>query len=105
MPTAQTLLRNSTGYFNRDDLGNSTLTVTIKDIVEEEVGRDKDLEQVIKFKETPRKLVLNKSRLKQLAGAFGAAELIGEKIELYVDKVEGVSMPIICLRAAGVADD
>lgn len=68
--------------------------VTIRSLVEEEVGQDKELKWVLSFKESDKKLVLNKTAQTNLALATGTTEsdeVVGKKITLYVE--EGVRNP------------
>lgn len=65
-----------------------TMVVTIKSLTEDEVGQDKDVKWVLRFKETDKKLVLNKGMQTALAEATGVTdsdEVAGKKITLFVD--------------------
>jgi len=102
MPTAVELSRNQEGYFTIEDVGADELTFTIRAVATKEVGKDKDVKMVVSFSETPRGLILNKTRTEQLVDAFGKSELIGKRVTLYTDEldVQGRRHKMICLRGA-----
>ena len=64
------------------------LKVTLAKIVTEEVGRDKEEKEVAYFEEVPIGLVLNKAHkevLIDLAGSNESTDMIGLKMEVYLD--------------------
>lgn len=68
---------------------DETKVMTIKSLTEEEVGQDKELKFVLRFKETEKALVLGakvlRENLGKATGTFESDEVVGKKIALYVD--------------------
>lgn len=80
-PTAKDLQRAAPGIFKVNDLNKGeTLVFSIKDVKIEELGQTKEPKQVVSFVETPRRVVLNQTRLAQLSDICGDDPLIGQKI-------------------------
>ncbi len=62
--------------------------LTVKSLSEDEVGQDKEVKWVLRFKETDKKLVLNKGMQTALAESTGVTdsdEVAGKKITIFVD--------------------
>lgn len=76
-------------YLKAADLKKATV-VTIEDFKQEKVGQDQEEKWVLYAKEMTKGIVLNKTMGEQLKAIFGdvedSDELLGKKIEIYVDR-------------------
>jgi hypothetical protein len=106
MATAQELLKQYNSPLNLSDtidmIGDKgPFKVTIKACGAEEIGQEDSKEEklVLRFAELGRSLVLNKTRLTQLAEIFGDKEIVGQVVALDVRdvKVNGRLMRQICI--------
>lgn len=63
----------------------------------EKVGQGTQAEDkpVLKFRETPKGLVLNKTRANALASLFGEDDLVGKRIALGVEIINGINQVIV----------
>ena len=92
-------------YLKAADIGESDLIVTIKKLVKEELGQDRDEKPVLYFSETDKGLVLNKTNAESIAAIYGndLGGWVGKRIALYATEVSfagKVSMGIrVRLRA------
>lgn len=105
MANAADLSKGLPGFYKKADFeGGRTETVTIKAGTIESVGVGQNAEEkpTLSFLENKKKLVLNSSRISQLQALFGAEEVEGKKITLYVGpyKVNGRDMDMVCIKAA-----
>jgi hypothetical protein len=89
-------------YLKHADLKGRTVRLTIKDYATEEVGQgaDKETKPVLSFRETPRKLVLNKTNATTIAEAYGDEldDWGGKHIELYPDRTSFSGKMVDCMR-------
>lgn len=88
------LFQNQPGIFRVNDVPKGkTLNFTISAIDLAEVGQQKEMKQVVAFKETPRKVVLNNTRLRNLVDLFGEEKLIGQEVGLTRGVVQIIGAP------------
>lgn len=98
MASATELIQSQPGIFKVTDLEkDQTLTLTIKDVVIQELGQNKEPKQVVLFEETPRGVALNMTRLGNLATLFGGQELKGQRVGVTRsdEKIQGKTLEIL----------
>jgi hypothetical protein len=85
MAKAKDFYRYLGGYFTIEEVIDAQPTFTIKTLAVEEVGEAKDEKPVLKFVETSKGLVMNKTRLVQLEELFGDNDVSGKQVKLVVE--------------------
>lgn len=103
MATPAELQKGLSGYISLEetkDTGPVVLTITAAQL--EVVGQGDKAEQkpVLSFKETKKKLVLNKTRCSQLAELVGkTGDPVGYVVKLYAgqEKVNGRTFDMVCI--------
>lgn len=86
-------------FLKESDLDDQDLVVTIKDAEMQKVGDDDKL--VLSFKETDKKLIVNKTNLKAIVKATGEDDTddwIGKKITLFPTETEFKGDTVACIR-------
>lgn len=107
MATPQQLLAGLSGYMSYDSMKDlDPMIVTIKSSQVESVGQGDKAEDkpVLAFVETRKKLVLNKTRLQQLAEVVGPTEdPVGHKITVGPGsaKINGRTFDMLVISEAG----
>lgn len=81
MPTMAEILQSAPGYFKVSDVPDP-ITLTVETVRIEEIGQSKEEKQVVVFQETPRKLILNQTRLAQLSEIASSGDIKGTKVAL-----------------------
>lgn len=88
-------------FLKASDLNDTPVTVTIKGIKIETVGRDKDEKPILYFQGKEKGLVLNKTNGKTVAKIAGSEETddwTGVKIILYPTETEFAGEMVDCIR-------
>ena len=77
-------------YLKAEDLEGANVTVTIEEVNREEVGPKKESKLVIRFVNTRKKMVLNKTNATTIAKLYGEEtdEWLGKRIILYSKDTE-----------------
>jgi sucrose-6-phosphate hydrolase SacC (GH32 family) len=78
-------------YIKASDLDGKTVTVTIREVKIEQIGRENDPKPVIYFSGKDKGMVLNKTNARKIAQIVGAADTeqwTGAKIALFATEVE-----------------
>ena len=90
-------------YLRAADLKSKTVKVTIKTVVFEEIGQDKDKKPIIYFEKVEKGLVLNKTNAVEIGATHGEQMdgWPGKEIELFSAMVafQGQNVPAIRVRA------
>jgi len=89
-------------YLRVQDLHGQPKTYTIRDVFVEAVGQEKEEKPVVQFKETPLKMVLNKTNAQLLIDLFGedTERYVGQKILVTPARTEFGGKQVDCLRLA-----
>jgi hypothetical protein len=92
-------------YIMASDLNGQTVTVTIREVKIEQIGRERDSKPVLYFVGKEKGLVLNKTNARKIAGIVGDADTenwTGAKIAIYPTEVEfsGDMVEAIRVKAA-----
>lgn len=89
-------------WLTAEDAEDGDLVLTMKRVVEEEIGMgdDKKEKYVVYFKETEKGLVLNKTNTKTIIGLHGAEsdDWKGKKIALFATEVQYQANMVLALR-------
>lgn len=88
-------------YFKASDFADGARTFTIDHIANEEVGEDKELKQVVHFKEDgAKRLVLNKTNAERIDDIHKCdmEDLGGKQIELYKTQTDMGGRQVDCTR-------
>ena len=94
-------------YLKAADLNNRTVKVKIKEVVFEEIGKNKDRKPIAYFDKVKKGLVLNKTNAVEVAATHGdqMENWTGKEIELFSMMVpfQGQNVPAIRVRAVAEA--
>ncbi len=60
-----------TRWLKSDDLPDEDLVLTIRDVIDEEVGDEKEIKFILIFSEIQKQLILNKTNARILSDRFG----------------------------------
>jgi len=94
--------QGSKKYLKHLDLKDSSLTVTIREVAEEEVGQGNDTEPkaVLYFSGKEKGFVLNSTNIDSIADVHGdeTAGWLGRQIELYPTKCQFGGKTVDCIR-------
>jgi hypothetical protein len=87
-------------YLNASHLNGAQVDVTILNVQQEEVGKDRERKLVVYFAEIDRGLVLNKTNYGVLEPAYGRETegWHGKKATIYPDKTEFDGKEVDCVR-------
>lgn len=87
------------------DLDGNDVTVTIEKYDFAEVGKEKDRKGVLKFKEFPRTMVLNRTNLGRIIDHHGkdADKWIGLTVTLYESEAQNGDKIVPCIRVRAKA--
>lgn len=87
-------------FLRAADLNGRRKTCTISGITTEELGDDRKVKPVLSFRETQKKLALNKTKSTALSLAFGPSveACIGQRIELFPSTVFFGGRQTDCIR-------
>ena len=95
-------------YLKHADVTDRTLRLTITGYAMEDVGQgaDKETKPVLSFRETPKRLVLNKTNAIAIAEVYGKDldDWIGKPIVLYPDRTSFNGKIVDCLRVKALKD-
>lgn len=93
-------------YIKASDLGENEPVVTIREVKQEAIGRNKEIKPVMYFEGKTKGLVMNKTNAKKIADLTGSKDTEdwpGHKIRLYATETEFAGEMTECIRikAAG----
>ena len=89
-------------YLKAEDLEGANVTVTIEEVNREEVGPKKESKLVIRFANTRKKMVLNKTNAATIAKLYGEEtdEWLGKRIILCSKDTEFQGEMVLALRVS-----
>ena len=94
-----TVYRNQ--WLRAADLAGKCQEFTIADVAEEELGEEKEVRAVLRFKETPYGFVLNRTNAEAIASRYGdeTNDWLGQPIWLHPEKTTFGGKTVDCVRA------
>lgn len=95
-------------YIKASDLNDQAVTVKIRDVKVEQIGRDKDTKPVLYFEGKTKGLVLNKTNAKKIAQLLESQDTddwAGRKIVIYPTETEFSGETVECIRIKGVTSN
>ena len=98
------LLATST-YLNVASLKSGPRLLTVASVQKEEVGRERKVKDVMRFKETPQGLILSPAINATLSDALGTDDsdkMIGRSVELFVDPTIKMGQGASAITVGGV---
>lgn len=88
-------------YIKASDLNGRAVTVTIRDVKVEQIGRDRDEKPVLYFEGKQKGLVLNKTNARKIATLLGSMDTddwAGYKIAIFPSETEFSGETVECIR-------
>jgi hypothetical protein len=88
-------------YLKAGDLAGTAVSVTIREVAMEEVGRTKEKKPVVYFVGKDKGVVLNRvnsNKIAELAGSFDTEDWGGTVIALYPTETEFAGETVECIR-------
>ncbi len=88
-------------YLKAADLNGSAVSVTIREVRMEEVGRTKEQKPVVYFMNKDKGVVLNRvnsNKIAELAGSFDTEDWGGTVIAIYPTETEFAGETVECIR-------
>lgn len=88
-------------YIKASDLDGRSVTVTIRDVKVEQIGRDRDSKPVVYFEGKQKGLVLNKTNARKIAtltGSMDTDDWQGHKIAIFPSETEFSGETVECIR-------
>ena len=96
-----------TRWLKSDDIPDEDLVLTIRDVIDEEVGDEKEIKFILIFSEIQKQLILNKTNARILSDRFGKnpSAWLNKRIGLYATEVPfgGKTTLAIRIRLKGPA--
>lgn len=99
MANASALSKKLPGFLTVDEAcelpEDNSFTIIFADVAPVGQGAQAEDKPVLGFADTKKALVLNKARCNQLTSLFGDDDLVGQRIRLMVDTLQGIRQIVI----------